>query len=131
MHWCVASMADAVKCKFTTAAEFAIRGLTGRGMGNKGTLDLFVYKFKLLNHLAGTFLDSQPFDPVTKTVYRTLKTHAMWRAKFGYPGDKGVDKSRLGQLGESGRMLMEVTEQAVSALPMTGPSLRDARIPAL
>lgn len=112
MCWCLAYIAESVLVGLADAGEFSIRNLTGKGMGNKGCLDLFMMKKDLLDYILGEFLDSNGFTMSVKRQACELTTWAVFKAKSG-KFEKGSDLTWMGLLPESGRLLISLIEDAL------------------
>lgn len=109
--WCLEHIIDLVRNKKTTAPEFAVRTMTGRDSGGRGTLDLILYKHQCSVYIAQEFLEAHPFSGETKHALRALTTHEAYRAKVGYPGaGEKRDMGWLGLLPDSGRLLIAAFE---------------------
>ena len=57
--------------------------MTGKGMGNKGTLDLFLYK-KAFNAKARNIIENNKFKSNVKDVAVKMSNHKQYRELRGY-----------------------------------------------
>ncbi|CAE7610473.1 unnamed protein product [Symbiodinium necroappetens] len=55
-----------VEKKFASTGEMSSRNLTGKTTNNRGLLDVFLEKQKLLHHLVHQWLETQPLDAESK-----------------------------------------------------------------
>jgi hypothetical protein len=65
-EWLVASMIFYVQRGHMTTGELSVRNLTGKGSGNRGILDMWLFKRSVMLHISGTVLDSLEFTAGTK-----------------------------------------------------------------
>jgi hypothetical protein len=65
-EWLVASMISYVQRGFMTPGELSVRNLTGKGSGNRGILDMWLFKRSVMLHVSGTVMDSLEFTAGTK-----------------------------------------------------------------
>eukprot|EP00972_Heterocapsa_arctica_P075372 11119162-Heterocapsa_arctica.AAC.1 len=65
-EWLVASMIFYVQRGFMTPGELSVRTLTGKGSGNRGILDMWLFKRSVMLHVSGTVMDSLEFTAGTK-----------------------------------------------------------------
>ena len=103
--WLVNHMVDVITDGLAQTQEFSHRTLTGKGMGNKGTLDLFLYKLEMKNYFV-EFADTSGFTTHVKSCLHSILDHATYREKYGFK-KKRKSLQFLSILPESGRMFLQ------------------------
>lgn len=85
--WCLRCIEMYFSSGFLVKGDLTTRQISAVG-GNKGIIDLFMFKNDLLNHLLGAFLDEKVLaDPTRKAVRMAFQDHASHRKLFGWPKD--------------------------------------------
>ena len=95
LNWMIEYVLDRVLSRTMTASEFSVNGLSGKGCpGNKGLLDLALYKAEVSKHSLYTVLETLPGDARSKELIREHgKGFKEIRSCFGYPNDTDAKKN--------------------------------------
>ena len=107
--WTLSAIYDAVDNGLATAGEFAVRLLTGKGMGNKGVVHLFNMKLDVLNALfewASTHGMSMDTINALRAIFNT---HESYRSKVGYK-HAPLNRQWQSEFPEPARKLMDIIE---------------------
>ena len=70
--WCVEMLGDMIQSGVIAVGELSVPGLTGKGRGGRGLLDLLLYKAGLADHV----LNRWPFQQGCDLEQPTTSTHA-------------------------------------------------------
>jgi hypothetical protein len=117
--WCLQSISDLIIDEQVSPGEFSVRNLTGKGIGNRGALDLFLYKRDCLDFLLHTWLPKLPVaDPDKLTIRSTLSGFEAYRAQMGYTNDLTRDLSWLGILSPAGRAALHFIKARAHTRPI-------------
>jgi len=113
LQWVMACIEDAYRSgAYGTHHALSANMLTG-GAGGKGDIDVWLMKFKLREHLLGSFMEKHPFNTVAKTQLRQVfSSHKKYRELLK-PCNKGEkpDLSWQSGWGESSIKLMGFIEE--------------------
>ena len=114
MQFVIRHITDTIVNGLSTAGEYALRTMTGKGQNNKGTLDIFLLKRSLLLHLAVAYAGEHEMlkDQFTAGIFAQLQTHAGYRALSGFAHSKKA-MPWWPQMKQSARTLFEVIEDLV------------------
>ena len=91
--WVFASLHDVVMMKYHHVSDFTERSLTGHGLGGKGYVDLWIFKFECLDWLIQSVLDKLEYaDTELKiNIKTTYASHASVRKHVEhYPNTKAM-----------------------------------------
>ena len=103
--------------------EFSTRNLSGKGLpGNRGALDLALYKLTAVRHLTHTVLESLPGSATDKSTIRdAFESFDSFRAQFGYPNDSTPKPARWTKLlGEGMQLFVALAAKTVYGLDHDG-----------
>lgn len=87
--WCLQCIEMYFSCGFLVKGDLTTRQISGGGGGGqKGTVDLFMFKKELLMYLTGSFLDTHVLSTEARKLIRdALISHQRHHDKFGWPKD--------------------------------------------
>jgi hypothetical protein len=110
-RWLVTGLADLVEDGMATPGELSVRNLTGKSMGNKGVLDVLMYKMELGSHIAHRWMTSKGFDLNSVVVVTNfIGSHLAYRALFGFSVGESMDMTWMGSHHVSSQELMRLAE---------------------
>ncbi|CAK9003484.1 Uncharacterized protein SCF082_LOCUS7759, partial [Durusdinium trenchii] len=85
--WCLKCIEQYFTCGYLTKGDLTTRQISASG-GNKGTIDLFMFKRELLDHFLGSFVDEKvECDSTRKAIRAALESHDSHHKAFGWPKD--------------------------------------------
>lgn len=86
--WQLAAVSDLVRHRMVTPGELSISGLSGKGRGGRGVLDLVLFKLDLLDELIVTVVDQVKLSSEVKSTIRSIfENHTAYRSHVGDNAD--------------------------------------------
>ncbi|OLP81256.1 hypothetical protein AK812_SmicGene38225 [Symbiodinium microadriaticum] len=87
LQWVVGCIDQYFECGYLVKGELTTRQINPAG-GTKGTVDLFMYKKDISEHLLGGFLDELVDDhDIRREIRKRLASHSCHHNYFGWPRD--------------------------------------------
>lgn len=121
--WVIASIIDGVKSGLHSAGAFGHRALKGEG-NNKGFVDLFLLKAKLLRHLLHDFLNERQIPSAIKEKLRDIYgNHESFRKECPYKSESRQWQEGWDDSSMQAASLIEETVYGKDALVLSRPSL--------
>lgn len=107
--WTLSAIYDAIDNGLATPGGFAVRLLTGKGMGNKGAIHLFNMKLDVLNALFEWASPKGMHIDHIRALRVIFNTHESYRGKVGYK-HAPLNRHWQSEFPEPARKLMDVIE---------------------
>ena len=118
LQWVVGCIDQYFECGYLVKGELTTRQINPAG-GTKGTVDLFMYKKDISEHLLGGFLDELVDDhDIRREIRKRLASHSCHHNYFGWPRDaEATDLTWYSAWAEGCREVMLFIEAASMVIP--------------